>query len=157
MSDYDHPSYPVTREGLENLRDELDQKVNVERPAMTARLHAAIQQGDLAENADYISAKEEQAFLEGRIKQLEEMIRWAVIIEESGSDTADLGNIVTIVEEGYEPETYTLVGPAEANPREGKISHESPMGQALMGHRVGDTMHVKTPAGERVVKIVAIT
>lgn len=151
-----HPAYPITREGLENLRAELDHKVNVERPVLTARLHAAIQQGDLTENADYISAKEEQAFLEGRIEQLEEMIRWAVVIEDTGSETVDLGNAVTIVEGNYEPETYLLVGPAEANPSEGKISYESPMGQALVGHRVGDTVHVRTPAGEREVEIVAI-
>jgi len=157
MTDAAHPTYPVTREGLEKLRTELAHKVTVERPALAARLHAAIQQGDLSENADYADAKETQAFLEGRINELEEMIRWHVIIEGTGSDAVDLGSTVTIVEEGGEPETYTLVGPAEVNPREGKISHESPMGRALMGRRVGDTAHVKTPAGDYAVKITAIT
>jgi transcription elongation factor GreA len=85
------------------------------------------------------------------------MIRWAVIIEESDTEIVDLGNTVTIVEEGYEPETYTLVGPAEVNPREGKISYESPVGQALIGRRVGDTVRVRTPSGERTVEIVSIT
>lgn len=157
MADKDYPTYPITREGLDKLRSELDQKVNVEIPALTARLQAAIKEGDLSENADYIDAKEEQAFLDGRIKEIEEIIRWHVIIGETGADVIDLGNTVTIVEEGYEPETYTLVGPAEADPREGRISYESPIGQALMGHRAGDIVSVETPAGERVVEIVSVT
>ena len=154
----DQPVY-LTAEGLEDLRQELDHLVTVKRPALAKRLNFAIQQGDLSENADYIQAKEEQGFLEGRIQQLELMLRNAVIIEESGpTDVVGLGSHVTVVEEGESvEETYHLVGPAEADPLSGKVSNESPMGQALMGSRVGDTVVVEAPRGELKFQITAIS
>jgi transcription elongation factor GreA len=148
----------LTAEGMKNLRRELDHLVNVKRPALAERLHRAIQQGDLTENADYITAKEEQGFLEGRIQQLETMLRHAVIIQENSStEEIVLGSRVTVIEEGAEEaETFQIVGPAEANPINGKVSNESPLGQALLGHRVGDTITIEAPRGEIAFRITAI-
>ncbi len=153
-----HQPVYLTAEGVENLRHELDHLVNVKRPALAERLHRAIQQGDLSENADYIAAKEEQGFLEGRIQQIETILRNAVIIEENGpTDEVALGNRVTVVEEGAEEaETFRIVGPAEADPTNGKVSNESPLGQALLGHRIGDTVTVEAPEGEIVFRITSI-
>jgi len=153
----EQPVY-LTAEGMENLRQELDHLVNVKRPALAARLHAAIQQGDLSENADYITAKEEQGFLEGRIQQIEMMLRNATIIQEGVStDEVALGSRVTIVEEGQdEAETFLIIGAAEADPVGGKVSNESPIGQALLGRRVGDTVTVKAPGGEIIFHITEI-
>ena len=148
----------LTREGIERLKSELDELVNVRRPALAKRLRRAIQQGDLSENADYIAAKEEQGFLEGRIQEIEAMLRNAVLIEENGpTDEVRLGSRVTVVEEGAEDaETFRLVGPAEADPDNGCISYESPLGRALLGHRVGETVRVEAPAGEIRFRITAI-
>jgi transcription elongation factor GreA len=145
----DKPVY-VTEGGLEALKAELDELVNVKRPALAERLHFAIKQGDLSENADYIAAKEEQGFLEGRIRELEASIRNARLIEKSdvGDGKVTLGSHVTVREEGFdESETYHVVGPTEADPRKGRISHESPLGRALLGHEVGDEVTVRAPAG----------
>lgn len=154
-------TYPMTSAALEQLRAELEHKYNVERPAMAERLKAAIEMGDLTENAEYISAKEDQAFLEGRIWELEEMIRGAVIIQESNGDksgTVRLGCQVTVVEEGVStPETFMIVGAVEANPIEGKISNESPLGRALIGRKVGDVVRVAAPDGEMVFEISDVT
>jgi transcription elongation factor GreA len=156
MSD-EPPTYPMTREGLERLREELDYLVNEERPALAKRLRAAIQQGDLSENADYHDAKEQQGFLEARIRQLEEMLKGAVIIEETGpSDTVQLGSRVTVVEGSGPPETFAIVGQAEASPREGRISNESPLGKALLGHKVGDQVRVAAPDGDLIFEVSAI-
>jgi transcription elongation factor GreA len=117
---------------------------------LAERLHFAIKQGDLSENADYIAAKEEQGFLEGRIRELEASIRNARLIEKSdvGDGKVTLGSHVTVREEGFdESETYHVVGPTEADPRKGRISHESPLGRALLGHEVGDEVTVRAPAG----------
>ena len=149
----------ITPEGLEKLKAELDELVNVRRVALAQRLSAAIKQGDLSENADYITAKEEQGFLEGRIRELEAAVRHAVMIDGpvETDGRAVLGSLVTVVEEGYDDEeTYHIVGPLEADPTKGKISHESPLGEALMGRIVGDTVTVRAPAGVigfRIVKI----
>jgi len=153
-----HQPVYLTAEGEENLRRELDYLINVKRPALAERLHKAIQQGDLSENADYIAAKEEQGFLEGRIQQVETMLRNAVIIHEDGSrDEVALGSRVSVVEEGAEvAETFRIVGPAEVDPAKGKVSNESPLGRALMGHRVGDAVTVEAPGGEVVFRITAI-
>jgi transcription elongation factor GreA len=153
------PSYPMTQSALDKLRAELEEKIQVKRPALAARLKSAIEMGDLSENADYIAAKEEQGFLEGRIQELEVMIRYAVIINESRGDcdTVELGCHVTVLEQGEdEPETYMIVGAVEANPREGKISDESPLGRVLVGHQVGDVVRVEAPDGDLVFKIVNI-
>ncbi|HEY73549.1 MAG: transcription elongation factor GreA [Chloroflexi bacterium] len=148
----------LTAEGVENLRQELDHLTNVKRPALAERLHEAIQQGDLSENADYQIAKEEQGFLEGRIQQIEVMLREAVIIQEDAStDEVALGSRVTVVEEGEEePETFLIVGAAEADPIGGKVSNESPMGLALLGRRAGDTVTVQAPGGDIVFHITVI-
>ncbi len=149
----------VTPEGLKKLQDEFAELVNIRRPALAARLHDAIKQGDLSENADYITAKEEQGFLEGRILELDAALRNAVVIEENTpkDGRVRLGSHVTVVEEGYDdPETYHIVGSTEANPAAGKISHESPLGQALLNRRVNDVVAVQAPAGKihfRLVKV----
>jgi transcription elongation factor GreA len=149
----------VTPEGLEKLKAELDELVNVRRVALAQRLSVAIKQGDLSENADYITAKEEQGFLEGRIRELQAAVSHAVLIEEplSTDGRAALGSLVTVVEEGYDDrETYHIVGPLEADPTKGRISHESPLGESLMGRRVGDKVVVQAPVGEIEFRIVEI-
>ena len=147
----------LTLEGAAKVKAELEHLKSVERTALAKRLRDAIQQGDLSENADYHAAKEDQAFLEGKILELEETLRRAVIIQDRiVTDTVQPGSRVTLQEESFDPETYILVGAKEANPREGKISNESPVGQALLGRRVGDTTRVTTPAGEVVFKILKI-
>ena len=149
----------LTREGVEKLREELDHLIKVRRPALADRLNHAIQQGDLSENADYQTAKEEQGFLEGRIQELESMLLDAVIIDDGQGpkDQVGLGSRVTVVEEGEdEPETFVVVGAVESDPASGRISNESPMGQALMERKVGDRVTVEAPAGEMVFIIKAI-
>jgi transcription elongation factor GreA len=148
----------MTRETLAELKAELKHKVEVARPALAARLKAARELGDLSENADYISAKEEQGFLEGRIIELETIIRGAVIIGENLSkDRVQLGSLVTVLEDGEEePVVYRIVGKVEANPRKGKISDESPLGLALIGCRPGDIIRYNAPVGEMVVRILKI-
>jgi transcription elongation factor GreA len=157
MSAMTDDSHYLTSEGAKALRDELDELVNVKRPALAARLKDAISMGDLSENADYHDAKEQQAFLEGRIRYLESILRSAVIIEDDSSDgVVRVGSEVTIQEEDFDPETYRIVGPAEANPREGKISHESPLGTALLGKKTGQKVKVQTPNGTLTFKIKRI-
>lgn len=158
MSRSEHRAYPMTEQALKDLKAELKQKIEVERPKMAARLKHAISMGDLSENADYHSAKEDQAFLEGRIRELEEMIRYAEIIEARAADgIVRLGSHVRLLEEGEaDPETYMIVGKVEANPRAGKISDESPLGRALIGREVGDTVSIDAPVGKLMFKIVAI-
>ena len=121
-------------------------------------MRTAIQQGDLSENADYIAAKEEQGFLEGRIMELEQIIRNVVIIDESqrNRDVVDIGASVTIQEGNFPMETYQLVGPQEADPANGRISHESPIGKAMIGKRSGDEFLVSTPNGTVHFKIIKI-
>lgn len=157
MSTNPPPVY-LTTEGVRELRQELDHLVNVKRAALAKRLRHAIQQGDLSENADYTAAKEEQGFLEGRIQQIETMLLRAKIIKENGpTDKVHLGSRVTVVESGEEDEeVFQIVGPAEAHPTNGKISYESPLGQALMEHKVGDKITVEAPGGEIVFQITSI-
>jgi len=139
----------LTKEGEARLRAELEQLEGPARADLARRLREAIQMGDLSENADYIAAKEEQGFLEGRIQELKYILRNAVIIENNGnhSGVVDLGTTVTIQEEDYPPEIYYIVGSKEADPANGRISNESPIGKALMGKRVGDVVPVETPGG----------
>jgi transcription elongation factor GreA len=147
----------LTHDGVANLRRELEHLVGEKRPALAERLRRAIQQGDLSENADYITAKEEQGFLEGRIQQIEAMLRRSVIIEAGDTDVVGLGCRVTVEEDGAgEKEVFFIVGPVEADPVGGKISNESPIGSALMGRRVGEDVAVSTPGGELVFHVVAI-
>ena len=148
----------LTAARLKELQEELIQKKTVEREDLAKRLRSAIQEGDLSENADYHKAKEDQGFLEGRIQDLEHIIGSAVIIDETRArDQVDVGAKVTIQEDGLdEPETYQIVGAQEANPRQRRISNESPIGKALMGKRAGDIAIAQTPNGELRFKIVKI-
>ncbi len=149
------PGY-LTRDGLEKLRAELDQLVNVRRPEVAARIHDAKEHGDLAENAEYEDAKNEQAFVEGRIQTLEALIRNAVLIDENHpSDHVQIGSTV-VVESSDGRETFHIVGSAEADPGSGRISNESPVGRALLGRRPGDEVVVRVPGGDFTYKIVSI-
>jgi transcription elongation factor GreA len=112
--------------------------------------------GDLSENADYHKAKEDQAFLEGRIQEIEAVLRMAVIVENASTDTVTVGNKVTVQEENLDPEVFHLVGAKEADPRNSKISNESPIGRALMDHKVGDVVEAETPGGKIRFKILKI-
>jgi transcription elongation factor GreA len=151
----------LTEEGAAELRRELDELLTVKRPALAAKLKEAIAQGDLSENADYHDAKEQQAFLEGRIQYLESLLHRAKIISDTGKGgkkggTIVVGSEVTVQEGGEPAEVFFIVGAAEADPRNGKISNESPLGRALLGHKVGDTVKVDAPAGQLSFKIKAI-
>ena len=150
------PTY-LTPEGAEKLKRELEELKGPRREDLSKRLRSAIQMGDLSENADYHKAKEDQGFLEGRIQEIEYMLRNAVLIESNTPrDTVGIGSHVTI-QEGNEPEeTYHVVGAKEADPRKGKISNESPIGRALMDHRVGEEVEAETPGGKLRFKILKI-
>jgi transcription elongation factor GreA len=150
--------YYLTPEGVERLQKELEELTGPARKELASRLRNAIQQGDLSENADYHKAKEDQAFLEGRIQELEHILRNVIIIEDKPKqrDIIEIGARVTVQEEGFDTETYRLVGAKEADPRNGHISNESPIGRALLGHRVGDKVVVETPNGQTQFKILNI-
>jgi transcription elongation factor GreA len=148
----------LTAEGAAKLEAELKKLKGPMRDALAQRLRDAIQMGDLSENADYHKAKEDQGFLEGRIQELEFAIRNAFIVEETNSpkEVVAVGVRVTVQEESFDPEVFQMVGAQESDPRIGKISHESPIGSALMDHRVGDAVKVETPDGKIVLKILKI-
>ncbi|MED3624501.1 transcription elongation factor GreA [Neobacillus thermocopriae] len=151
--------FPMTQAGKEKLEQELEYLKTVKRKEVVERIKIARSFGDLSENSEYDSAKEEQAFVEGRITTLENMIRNAKIIDEGEmlGDTVTLGSSVTFVElPDGEEETYTIVGSAEADPFEGKISNDSPIAKSLLGKKVGDQVTVQTPGGEMNVRIVSI-
>jgi transcription elongation factor GreA len=147
----------LTREGLKKLEEELDHLRTVRRLEVAERLHQAMEDGELIENAEYEAAKNEQAFVEGRILTIEMLLSEAVIIEEEGpSNMVRVGAKVTVREDGSKPEQYTIVGAAEANPAKGLISNESPLGRALLGRKVGDEVKVSAPAGVLSFKVVKI-
>lgn len=148
----------LTAEGIEELKKELEQLKGSEREKIAKRLRSAVEMGDLSENADYISAKEDQAFIEGRIIELEETLKRARVIEHhnQNSDSIQIGSEVTVKEMDYPEETIQIVGSKEADPTSGKISYESPIGSALLNHRVGDIVRVKTPAGFTNFKVIEI-
>jgi len=150
------PSF-LTRAGYQKLQEELEYLRTVKRAEVANRLHEAMEGGELIEDAEYEAAKNEQAFVEGRIQELEMLLANARVIDETGKmDIVQVAARVTIQEEGTEPEMYTIVGPAEANPREGKISNESPLGRALMDHRAGDKVKVDAPGGSFTVRILKV-
>lgn len=154
------PNY-LTIEGKKKLEEELRYLTTTARQELAERLNFAIKQGDLSENADYHKAKEDQAFLEGRIQTIEATLRNLVMVEEARAETTldaiHIGCKVTVTEEGQgDPEAYMIVGPAEADPKQGKISHESPLGKALMGKRIGDQVKVQAPSGEITFEILRI-
>jgi transcription elongation factor GreA len=147
----------VTPEGLKKLEDELEHLRTVKRQEVAQRLHEAMEDGELIENAEYEAAKNEQAFVEGRILELEHMLAQAQVIEPGKSTgVVGIGSTVVIQEDGKPAETYTIVGAAEANPRDGLISNESPMGQALLDHKAGEDVDVRAPAGTLRFRIVKI-
>ena len=148
----------LTSEGAKKLKAELEELKGPRRDEMAKRLRSAIQMGDLSENADYHKAKEDQAFMEGRIQELEYLMRNATIIDAAdvSTDTIQVGSHVTVQEGDFPPEAYYLVGAKEADPRNGKISNESPIGSVLMGGHVGDEVTATTPGGEIKLKILKI-
>lgn len=154
MSDQNY----LTDEGALRLKAEVEQLKGSERKLLAKRLRDAIQMGDLSENADYHKAKEDQSFLEGRIQELEVLLQNAVIVDTSQveGDTAQIGTTVTVQEEDLPPERYYLVGAKEADPRSGRISNESPVGNALLGKKAGDMVVVQTPNGSMKLKILKI-
>jgi transcription elongation factor GreA len=150
------PTY-LSRDGLVKLRAELDEMVNVRRPEVAQRIHDAKEHGDLTENAEYEDAKNEQAFVEGRIATLEALIKNATIIDERHSgDHVQIGTTVLVAGPDAE-ERFTIVGSTEARPAEGRISNESPVGRALLGHKVGETVVVRVPAGDFSYKILKLS
>jgi transcription elongation factor GreA len=149
------PTY-LSRDGLEKLRAELDEMTNVRRAEVATRIHDAKEHGDLSENAEYEDAKNEQAFVEGRIQTLEALIKNATIIDEKHStEHVQIGSTVS-VESDDGKQTFTIVGSTEASPREGRISNESPVGRALLGRKKGDKVVVRVPAGDFSYTIVTI-
>ena len=150
------PTY-LSRDGLEKLRAELDDMVSVKRPEVAQRIHDAKEHGDLSENAEYEDAKNEQAFVEGRIQTLEALIKNATLIDENTSnDHVQIGSTVKV--SGPDgSQSFTIVGSTEAKPAEGRISNESPVGRALLGRKKGESVTVTVPAGDLDYKIVSIT
>ena len=150
------PQY-ISKDGLEKLRHELEEMVSVRRPEIAQRIHDAKEHGDLTENAEYEDAKNEQAFVEGRIQSLEALIKNATIIDEHHSnDHVQIGSTVKV--DGPDgAQSFTIVGSAEAKPTEGRISNESPVGRALLGRKKGENVTVQVPAGDIAYKIVSIT
>jgi transcription elongation factor GreA len=148
----------LTADGLKRMKEELEFLKGPGREDLSRRLRSAIQMGDLSENADYIQAKEEQGFLEGRIQELTSILSNVAIIEENvaSREKVDIGARVTIQEEDFDPETFQLVGPKEADPRNNRISHESPIGRALLGKKTGETAIAETPNGSIIFKILKI-
>lgn len=148
----------LTPEGKTKLEKELENLKKEKRPQVAANLRAAIQEGDISENAGYEESKREQAFVEGRIREIEAILADAEIVEDSDSHgTVDVGSRVTISEQGNsEYETYQIVGSAEADPSEGRISNVSPLGKALIGNRVGEEVEVDTPGGTLLFELIAV-
>jgi transcription elongation factor GreA len=148
----------LTQEGLKKLQEELDYLETEKRAQVAARIQSAKEEGDVTENAEYEDAKHEQAFVEGRIMTLRAMVRNAAIIADNGpSDQVRLGSRVTVLEDGLdESEVYHIVGSAEADPLNGRISNESPLGRALMGQRVRAVVSYRAPAGEIRLTILGI-
>jgi transcription elongation factor GreA len=148
----------LTQEGFDKLQEELIYLRKEKRQEVADRLREAADGEDLIENAEYEAAKNEQAFVEGRIKELEILLATAKIIEEkNGGDCIDVGSTITIQEVGTsEKDTFTIVGAAEAKPSEGRISNESPLGRALLGHKKGEEVSVSAPDGDYQVKIMKV-
>jgi transcription elongation factor GreA len=145
----------LTPEGVERLQTELRHLITEERPRVAARIHDAKLDGDITENAEYEDAKQEQSFLEGRIATIEVQLKNAEVIEHPNGDKVKIGS--TVVIQGPDgKETLTIVGSAEAAPREGRISNESPVGAALMGHKKGEQVTVQAPAGPMTYTLVTI-
>ena len=155
----DNKKIYLTKEGLEELKKEFEQLTGVKRPDVLERVSQARSMGDLSENAEYVAAREELSFIDGRIDELEELIKQAVLIQEShskGNSTIKLGSKVSVTIKNKKEE-FTVVGEWEADPTEKKISHESPLGKALIGKKTGDKVEVEAPAGTVVYTIVSVS
>jgi len=150
------PSF-LTKQGFLKLQDELEYLRTTKRHEVAERLHEAMEGGELIEDAEYEAAKNEQAFVEGRIQELEILLGNARVIDETEkTDTVNVGSTVMIQEGDNPVEVYTIVGPAEASPRDGRISNESPLGRAMMEKRAGDTVKVDAPGGSFTVRILKV-
>ena len=155
----DNKKIYLTKEGLEELKKEFEQLTGVKRPDVLERVSQARSMGDLSENAEYVAAREELSFIDGRIDELEELIKQAVLIQErhsKGNSTIKLGSRVSVTIKNKKEE-FTVVGEWEADPKEKKISHESPLGKALIGKKTGDKVEVEAPAGTVVYTIVSVS
>ena len=147
----------ITPEGLEAVEKEHHELTTVKRPSIVAKIKAARELGDLSENFEYHAAKNEQGMMEARIRELEAIIKNHVLIEARASrGIVGMGSTVRFAEDGADEETYRIVGPAEADPKAGRVSYESALGKALIGHRVGDEVEIRTPGGGYSVRITAI-
>jgi transcription elongation factor GreA len=151
---------PITEEGLVKLQEEYDDLVNRRRPEVVRAIQQAREEGDLRENAGYDAAKHDQGFIEARIREIEQLLRRVDVIDSDGVASGDgavvrLGSTVTVEIDGVE-ERYTIVGQVEAKPLEGRISNESPVGRALLGHRIGQTVNVQTPGSTMTARIVSV-
>lgn len=147
---------PITKAGLQSLKRELEELVDEKRPRLVERLSFARIQGDLMENTEYHNAKDELEFLDGRISELEQVLKFAVVADESCREgIISVGTIVKLKANGQE-HVFNIVGEWEADPKEKKISHISPLGQALIGKKVGETVEVEAPVGRILYKILAI-
>lgn len=150
---------PITREGLEKLNEEYDDLINRRRPEIVRAIAQAREEGDLRENAGYDAAKNDQGFIEARIREIEQLLKRVEVIDSENTPGPDgvvrLGSTVTVEIDGIE-ETYTITGQVEAKPREGKISNESPVGRALLGHRAGQTVAIQTPRDTMSAKIIRV-
>ena len=148
----------LTKKGFEDLKNEYDEIVNKRRPEVVERLSAAREMGDLSENAEYTAAREELAFIDGRIEELEELLKQAELISDGNHKAQAVGmGSQVVIKIGEKNETFTVVGEWEADPTEKKISHESPLGKALLGKTVGDEIEVEAPAGKMLYKVVSIS
>ena len=155
----DEKTFPMTADGKEKLEKELEDGRLKRRPEVIKRIKIARSYGDLSENSEYESAKDEQAFVEGRISQIENMLQYAVIIDNDdvAADEVSMGRSVTFKElPDEEPETYTIVGESESDPLSGKISNESPMAKGLLGHKVGEKVDIEIPSGVMHVEILEV-
>jgi transcription elongation factor GreA len=147
----------LTPEGKARLEQELEFLRQVRRPEVAEHIRLAREDGDLSENAGYDAAKEEQAHVEGRIMTLENILKNVQIIENNGhSSVVVVGSTVTVQEEGYDPETFHIVGSAEVNPQQGRISNKSPLGRALLGKSAGDEVQVSTPNGVTSFSVIQV-
>src|SRR2546425_12561693 len=147
----------ITPEGLEAVQRELDELISHKRPSIVAKIKAARELGDLSENFEYHAAKNEQGMMEARINELDSIIKNHVLIEtKKSTGVVAMGSTVRFAEDGEGEETYRIVGPAEADPKAGRVSYESALGKALIGHRVGEQVEIKTPNGSYRVRIVGV-
>ncbi|MGX5377043.1 transcription elongation factor GreA [Ligilactobacillus sp. LYQ135] len=151
-------TFPMTLEGKKKLEEELEDLKTNKRAEIIKRIKIARSFGDLSENSEYESAKDEQSFVESRIKEIDNMLNHAEIIDNENvdSDEVSVGKTITFQEDDDEPETYQIVGAAEADPFNGKISNESPIAQGLVGHKKGEKVTINTPGGDMVVKIIDV-